>query len=84
MPLLNKTQIMKKNLSPNEEMIQLALEAGIKDRSYSTPRQGWVESYLGEAIIEYKGQKYKVIGHDTEGCPMTVTREGYIEFIPVN
>ena len=66
-----------------QEMVKLALEAGIQDRSYQTPRQGWVASYLGEALIHYKGQTYKAIGHDTEGCPMTVTKEGFIEFIPI-
>lgn len=66
-----------------QKMIDLALEAGIQDRSYDTPRQGYVASYLGEAIIKFNGEYFLAIGHDTDGDPMNVTQEGYIEFIKI-
>lgn len=70
-------------MTNQEKMYELALKAGIQDRSYDTPRQGFVASYLGEVEIVFEGKRYFAIGHDTDGCPMTVTAEGYIEFLEI-
>lgn len=61
----------------------LALEAGIKDKSYRDEIYGLVKSYSGRAVITMEnGKKYKAIGRGpvkVEGSDGGL--DGYIEFI---
>lgn len=72
------------DLRSKEPSYRLALSAGIKDRSYQTVRYGRVESYSGEAFIVLEdGSRWIAIGHGPTGGPDYVSKEGYIEFVPV-
>lgn len=63
-----------------DELRKLALEHGIRDKSYDTVRFGMVSDYSGEAEIVIKGEKYKAIGHGPRGSASSVSAEGYIEW----
>lgn len=53
-----------------------ALDAGVKDDSYSTA-EGIIQSYSGEGIITMPtGERWRAVGH----VP-TTTEHGYIEFV---
>lgn len=65
--------------------MELALLAGIRDKSYRTVRYGLVPSYAGEAEITMNsGRKFRAIGHKPDGDPETIYRDGYVEFIPLD
>lgn len=72
------------DLHLSEPSYDLALEAGVRDKSYNTVRCGWVSSYSGEAVIEMaNGKKWKAVGHGPRGDASWVSKDGYIEFIPL-
>ena len=70
------------SLSPSERY-KLALKAGVRDKSYSTVRYGTISDYSGEAEVTVGGRKYKVVGHGPRGTAEYVSKEGFIEFIPL-
>ena len=64
---------------------ELALAAGIRDRSYQTVRNGEVASYSGEAIITMDdGRRWRATGHGPSGDAYTVTHQGGISFTPLD
>lgn len=68
---------------------QLALENGVKDVSYKTFRNGvevtgTISSFSGSANITMpNGDQWNAIGHSYEGTPLSIEKQGYIEFFPL-
>lgn len=59
----------------------LALQSGIRDKSYSTPRHGRVDHYEGTAIITMaNGDRWEATGYGPRGDAYTVTKDGGISF----
>lgn len=73
------------DLHLSEPSYDLALEAGVRDKSYDTVRNGLVSSYSGEAIVTMAdGRKWRCVGHGPRGDASHISRQGYIEFIPLD
>ena len=59
----------------------LALQAGIRDKSYTTPRHGRVDHYEGTAIITMaNGDRWEATGYGPRGNAHVVTSDGGISF----
>jgi len=72
------------DLKKNEPSTMLALEAGIIDTSYDTTACGRVASYRGTAVVTMDdGTKWRCVGHTPQGNAYSVTRDGYIEYLPL-
>uniref|UniRef100_A0A6M3XW46 Uncharacterized protein n=1 Tax=viral metagenome TaxID=1070528 RepID=A0A6M3XW46_9ZZZZ len=72
------------DLRRNEPSYALALSNGVRDCSYHTQRCGMVAEYKGTAIIKMaNGKMWRAVGHGPCGTAETVTRDGWIEFIPI-
>ena len=83
--LAKKATSLAKDLRRAEPSYSLAIEAGIKDKSYSTYRCGRVSSFSGEAVVTMAdGRKWKCIGHGPRGAADYVSRDGFIEFIQMD
>ena len=73
---------MKKNnmeVKPTLPTLTECLEAGIRDRSYNTMRNGRVRSFSGQVEINKDGVIWVCVGHGPKGNAYVVTRQGYIE-----
>ena len=79
-----KAAALAADLRKAEPSYDLALAAGVSNRSYHTVRWGMVSSYDGEAIIEMAdGRRWKAVGHGPQGSAEHVSKQGWIEFIPI-
>ena len=59
----------------------LALQAGIRDKSYTTPRHGRVDHYEGSVIITMEnGDRWEATGYCPRGNAHVVTSDGGISF----
>ena len=59
----------------------LAIQAGIRDRSYSTPRWGRIDAYEGSVIITMEnGDRWKATGYGPTGNAHVLTSNGGISF----
>lgn len=59
----------------------LALQAGVRDKSYSTVRHGRVDDYEGTAIITMaNGDRWEATGYGPRGNAHVVTKDGGITF----
>ena len=74
------------DLSKEIPSYELALAAGIEDRSYQSVRNGWIPSYGGQAEVTLaNGKKFRCVGHRNHGGDAyTAHPNGFIEFIPLN
>lgn len=73
------------DLRKQEPSYDLALLNGVRDKSYPTVANGYVSKYSGEALITMAdGRKWRAVGHGPAGDAYTVTRQGFIEFIPID
>ncbi len=82
--LAAKAKSLASDLRKEEPTYALALEAGVVANGYNTVRWGFVPSYHGTAIITMaNGKKWKAIGHGPSGSAEYVSRDGHIEFVPV-
>lgn len=82
--LAKKAKSLAEDLREKQPSYALALEAGVKDESYQTVRYGRIEKYSGEAVVKMAdGSRWLCKGHGTKGNAHYVSREGYIEFIPM-
>ena len=82
--LAKRATSLAQDLQKREPSYELAIENGIRDKSYSTVRYGRVPSYAGEVEITMSdGSRWRAIGHGPTGNAHVVTRDGYIEFIPL-
>ena len=82
--LAKKCVSLAKDLRKKEPTYALALAGGVYDISYQTVSNGSVDSYSGIAIITMSdGRKWRAVGRGPQGDAYTITRQGYIEFIPM-
>lgn len=82
--LAAKANQIAADLQKIEPSYAMALQAGIKDKGYSTVANGYVSDYSGEAIITMaNGSRWKAIGRGPQGNAYTISRDGFIEFIPL-
>jgi hypothetical protein len=82
--LAKKAKALADDLRKAEPSDELALENGITNCGYSTVRWGWVSSFRGEAIVEMTdGRRWKCVGHGPRGDAEFVSRQGWIEKIPL-
>lgn len=82
--LAERASALAKDLRKEQPSYELALEAGVKDKSYLTVREGLVNSYSGEAFVTMAdGRRWWCVGHGPRGDASHISRQGYIEFIPL-
>jgi hypothetical protein len=82
--LAAKATALANDLRKEEPSYQLALAAGVEDRSYNTVRHGLVSCYTGEGFVRMdNGALWKCIGHGTKGRNGELHSEGYIEFFKI-
>ena len=82
--LAKKAADLARDLRAKQPSIDLALEAGVRNRSYPTVANGWIADYSGEAVITMAdGSRWQAIGHGPSGNAAWVSRQGWIEFIPL-
>ena len=82
--LAERASALAADLRKQQPSYELALEAGVEDRSYNTVREGLVNSYRGEAVVTMAdGQRWRCVGHGPRGDASHISRDGYIEFIPL-
>jgi hypothetical protein len=82
--LAAKALALAADLEKRQPTYELALEAGIEDCGYETVRNGFVAEYRGSAeIVMADGGRWKAIGHGPRGTAEYVSKQGWIEFIPV-
>lgn len=79
--LAERASARAKALRAKAPSISLALQAGVRDTSYSTPRWGYIESYSGTAVITMAdGSQWEATGYGPSGNAHVVTRDGGITF----
>ena len=78
--LAGKIERLAKQIKSDQPTIEMALSAGIVDRSYDTVRNGWVRSYDGEAVIETENAKWHCKGTQPRGNASSIWQQGDIEF----
>lgn len=78
--LSKKVEDLAKKIKKDQPTIEMALSAGIVDRSYKTVRHGWVSSYEGEAVIETENAKWHCKGTKPRGNASSIWEQGDIEF----
>ena len=83
--LAERASALAKDLRKAEPSYELALENGVEDRSYPTVANGYVSSFRGEAVVTMAdGQRWRCVGHGPRGDASHISRDGYIEFIPLD
>lgn len=82
--LAERAQTLAADLRKEQPSYELALEAGVQDRGYDTVACGHVSSFRGEAIVTLEdGSRWRCVGHGPKGGASYVSKQGYIEFIPM-
>ena len=82
--LAKRASELAADLRKEQPSYELALEAGVEDRSYPTVANGYVNSFSSEAVVTMAdGRKWRCVGHGPKGSPIHISRQGYIEFIPI-
>ena len=82
--LAKRATTLAHDLDQEKPSYTVALENGIEDETYPTPRDGMVSSYRGTVEITMpNGKKWKAVGHGPRGDAYSVYSHGYIEFIPI-
>jgi hypothetical protein len=83
--LAKRAQKLAADLRAKKPSATLALEAGVTDCSYRTVRYGVVASYSGAATVTMDdGTRWRCVGHGPQGDAEYVTRQGWIEMIPLD
>ena len=71
-----------RKVEPSEK---LGVLAGVRDCGYQTVRNGWVNDFRGEGIVTMAdGRRWKAVGVGPRGTASTISRDGGIEFIPLD
>ena len=82
--LARRASALAEDMKAKQPSYALAIEAGVRDRSYNTVANGYVNSYSGEAIVRMDdGKRWRCVGHRPKGSAFCVTKRGFIEFIPL-
>lgn len=61
---------------------EIALKSGvkkIKNTGYDTVRNGWVDRFVGIAVVKYDGKTYKCVGIPADGCAEYIFRASFIK-----
>lgn len=83
--LAERAQTLAADLRKEQPSYELALENGVEDRSYPTVANGYVSSFRGEAVVTMAdGQRWRCVGRGPKGDASHISRDGYIEFIPLD
>ena len=83
--LAERASALAADLRKQQPSYELALEAGVEDRSYNTVREGLVNSYRGEAVVTMAdGQRWRCVGRGPRGDASHISSDGFIEFIPLD
>ena len=83
--LAERASELAADLRKTQPSYALALEAGVEDAGYNTVANGYVSRYEGEAIVTMgNGTRWKCVGHLPKGIPSHISKQGYIEFIPLD
>ena len=83
--LAERASALAADLRKQQPSYELALEAGVEDRSYNTVRYGLVGSYRGEAVVTMAdGQRWRCVGRGPRGDASHISSDGFIEFIPLD
>ena len=83
--LAERASALAEDLRKQQPSYELALEAGVEDRSYRTVQYGLVNSYRGEAIVTMAdGSRWRCVGHGPLGDASHISRYGFIEFVPLD
>ena len=64
-----------------DELENLVLENGVKDKSYKSARQGIIACYSGRAEFEFMGKQVIAVGYGTRGNAYAVSQHGFIEYM---
>ena len=79
--LSKKAARLAAQLREKEPSAALAVAAGIKDRGYNTPANGYISSYSGEVEITMDyGSRWRAVGHGPRGRGGVLYSHGHIEF----
>lgn len=82
--LAERATKMAEDVVKSQPSYGMALDAGVRNEGYMTVRHGWVPSYSGEAVVTMEdGSRWKCIGHGPRGSAEWVSKNGFIEFIPL-
>ena len=82
--LAERASALAADLRKEQPSYELALENGVEDRSYPTVANGYVSSFRGEAVVTMaNGRKWRCIGRCPRGDASHISKQGYIEFIPL-
>lgn len=72
------------DLKAAQPTIALALAAGVRDCGYNTQSNGYIPMYRGQGEIKMAdGSRWLAIGHDPEGNASWVSKDGWVEFVPL-
>lgn len=63
--------------------IDLAIEAGIVDKTRRVDGHGIVPSYEGSAVFNWKGRKWHALGHKSIIVNGQLMSNGYIDIVPL-
>lgn len=63
--------------------IDLAIEAGIVDRTRRVDGHGIVPSYEGSAIFNWKGRKWHALGYKAIVVSGQLVSNGYVDIVPL-
>ncbi len=75
---------LAEDLRGKKPSYRLAILGGVKDASYKSAREGIIACFRGTAEITLEdGSRWRAVGHGPKGDAWSVTRHGWIEFIPL-
>lgn len=63
--------------------IDLAIEAGIVDRTRRIDGHGIVPSYEGSAVFNWKGRKWHALGYKAIVVGGQLVSNGYVDIVPL-
>lgn len=63
--------------------IDLAIEAGIVDKTRRVDGHGIVPSYEGSVVFQWKGRKWHALGHKAIVVGGQLMSNGYIDIVPM-
>ena len=78
--LAGKIERLAKQIKSDQPTIEMAVSAGVIDRSSPTVRHGTVSSYEGEAIVETSNHTWYCKGTKPKGNASSIWRQGEVLF----
>ncbi|MDP6586874.1 MAG: hypothetical protein QF535_19615, partial [Anaerolineales bacterium] len=78
--MAGKIERLAKQIQSDQPTIEMAVSAGVIDRSYHTVRHGTVSSYEGEAVIETENHTWYCKGTKPRGNASSIWQRGEVLF----